>query len=399
MHLMLVADGRSPTTLSWIDLVRGFAERITLVSSYPCAPVPGVDELVILPLAFGSAGGRQAGARRNGLVARTLARYRQPLLRLRNLAGMAGLAQAGRTLTEIVRRAQPDLVHALRIPFEGLAAAELPSAVPLALSIWGNDLTFHARSNRWMANRTTAALRRCDALLADARRDLHLAGGLGFPLAQRPSLHVPGNGGIDAPRLRQAAEEGETLLAGLVPEGRPLVVNPRGVRPGSVRNDTFFAAIPTVAREAPQTLFVCPGLAGEPQAEEARRNLGVEQNLLLLPRLAQPALWALFRKAAVLASISQHDGTPNSFLEALTCGCFPVMGDIESLREWILPGVNGLLVPPDSPERLAEALLAALGDGELRENARQWNAGHVLPAVDRADVRGRVENLYRGLAG
>jgi glycosyltransferase involved in cell wall biosynthesis len=58
----------------------------------------------------------------------------------------------------------------------------------------------------------------------------------------------------------------------------------------------------------------------------------------------------------------------------MACGCFPVAGDIESLREWITPGVNGWLVDPEDPEALAVAIIASLENRVLREGAAKWNA-------------------------
>ena len=75
----------------------------------------------------------------------------------------------------------------------------------------------------------------------------------------------------------------------------------------------------------------------------------LEEHVLLLPYLDQQQLWQLFSRAQVYVSLSSHDGTPNTFLEALACGCFPVVGDIESLREWLEPERTGLLVDPTRP--------------------------------------------------
>ena len=33
-----------------------------------------------------------------------------------------------------------------------------------------------------------------------------------------------------------------------------------------------------------------------------------------------------------------HDGTPNTLLEGMACGCLPVAGDLDSIREWLKPG-------------------------------------------------------------
>jgi hypothetical protein len=43
---------------------------------------------------------------------------------------------------------KPDIVHALRIPFEGMLATAAQLPIPLAVTIWGNDLTLHAAGRR-----------------------------------------------------------------------------------------------------------------------------------------------------------------------------------------------------------------------------------------------------------
>jgi glycosyltransferase involved in cell wall biosynthesis len=40
----------------------------------------------------------------------------------------------------------------------------------------------------------------------------------------------------------------------------------------------------------------------------------------------------------------------------MACGCYPVVGDIESLREWITPGVNGSLIDPGDVKALRMAV-------------------------------------------
>jgi glycosyltransferase involved in cell wall biosynthesis len=82
----------------------------------------------------------------------------------------------------------------------------------------------------------------------------------------------------------------------------------------------------------------------------------------------------VFRAAQVVVSPSIHDGTPNSLLEGMACGCFPVVGDLESIREWIMPGHNGFLVDPNNPQAIADAVLIALEREDLRREAAGLNA-------------------------
>lgn len=396
-HILLIADGRSPTTRSWIRLLSGQFQHITLVSSYVCDPPKDVDDFELLPLALarwsGSQAGDKPGSRTETGMRRMAGRFRAPFLRLRNMLGLSTLPAATRKLAKLSEQLKPDLVHALRIPFEGMAAMGLPGKIPLAVSVWGNDLTFHAHTNRWMMELTKQCLIRADGLAADTRRDLRLGASMG----SRPdisTLLAPGGGGVDLNEIDQAIRTGKDKRAEQVPSGRRVLVNPRGFRPGSVRNDVFFEAIRLAAQALPDLLALCPGMKGQIEAENALERLGLHEHLLLMPRLSQPDLWHLFSKAELLVSVSQHDGTPNSFLEGIACGLFPVTGDIESMREWIRPGVNGLLAPPDNPEAVCEAVLTAMQNFDLRKAAAEWNQKNLLPQVDRKAVRERTLDFY-----
>jgi hypothetical protein len=286
----------------------------------------------------------------------------------------------------------PDLVHALRIPFEGMLAAATPQNIPLVLSIWGNDITLHARGSFLMRHLTRQALRRASGLMADAGRDIRLGQEWGF---SGPTLVIPGAGGIRLDQMRAPGEK-SAVLPEQLPEA-PLVVNPRGQRPGSLRQDVFFQAIPHVLEKIPQAVFICPPLKGDPEAEQWVERLGIEENTRLWPLLSQAQLWSLYRKALVFVSPSVHDGLPNSLLEAMACGCFPVVGDIESLREWITPGVNGLLVDATDPQALAEAMLTALSDPDLRKRAGKENARRIAASAEYKRCMATAEAFYRKL--
>jgi glycosyltransferase involved in cell wall biosynthesis len=102
----------------------------------------------------------------------------------------------------------------------------------------------------------------------------------------------------------------------------------------------------------------------------------------------------VYRMSKVMVSPSEHDGTPNTFLEAIACGCFPVVGDLESLREWIADGENGLLIDPDDAEGLAQATSRALTSADLREKANKVNQGLVDERADRELVAISAERFY-----
>jgi glycosyltransferase involved in cell wall biosynthesis len=402
MRILLVADGRSPTTRRWLDGLESMQHTVTLVSTFPCERPPAVAGFKIIPVAFGrlarpmeSAAPAPGGP---GLAGprRLVGRFRSRFLSGRYFLGPFSLyASFDTTLfRQVVRSFRPDLIHALRIPFEGMLASFAPAGVRLAVSIWGNDLTLHAHGSRWMGALTRRTLRRAGGLLADTSRDLRLASSWGFTPGC-PAQIVPGSGGLDLEEIARCKDIPiEPFAGGPLPAGAPLIINPRGLRPGSLRNDTFFKAIPQVLTQFPQAVFLCPSMAGQAEAMRWVNELAIEKQVRLLPALPQSQLWALFQQSQVFVSPSIHDGTPNSFLEASACGCFPVAGDIESFREWIAPGVNGLLVDSGDPQAMAEAILSALASPNLRRQAAEINAGLVRERAEAGRVRKKVQAFY-----
>ena len=211
----------------------------------------------------------------------------------------------------------------------------------------------------------------------------------GVSTSGKPALVLPGNGGIHLDLFHPAehpVEEAQDFT----------IINPRGFR-SYVCNEAFFRAIPMVLARFPQARFICPTMAGEAQAERWVAELGISASVSLLPRQTRPQMADLFRQAQVVVSPTTHDGTPNTLLEAMACGCFPVAGDIESLREWITPGVNGLLTTPDDPHALAGAIVQALENPVLRASAAVYNQRLVAERAEYEQGMRRAEKFYQEL--
>ena len=312
---------------------------------------------------------------------------------VRQWLGPLTLPGAARQLRRVITQVKPDIVHAFRIPYEGMLAALADPDAPLLVSVWGNDFTLHAPSTPLMGWYTRRALRRADALHADCQRDVRLARVWGFG-ADKPAVVLPGGGGIQLDVFYPA---NQNLDGYEKPSGPEYVINPRGIR-AYVRNDTFFRAVPLVLAQKPGVRFLCPTMAGDVQAQRWLEESGCASQVDLLGYRPRAAMAELYRQSSVVVSPSTHDGTPNTLLEAMACGCFPVVGDIESLREWITQGVNGLLVDPADPKALAEAILTALNQPELRQRAREQNLRLVDERAEYGKTMSRAEQFYAAIS-
>ena len=396
MRLAFIADGRSPIAQGWISLLTERGHEVHLLSTFRCVHLPGIASLHFIPVAFsgmgkqGERGEFHAPGGTQGIGLRSV---------IRHWLGPLTLPRAAGTVRKILETLEVDLIHSLRIPFEGMVAASAQLQIPLVVSVWGNDFTLHARSSPGMKNHTRQTLSRADALHADCKRDIHLAADWGFH-PDCPTVVLPGGGGVVRDLFKPALPE----MGVLRPEVRkqledlsvdnPIVVNPRGFR-AYVRNDTFFRSIPGVVEKNPGTMYLCPAMAGNEEASRWLDQLKIEQSVRLLPKLSQGEMAMVYRLSKVMVSPSEHDGTPNTFLEAIACGCFPVVGDLESLREWVADGENGLLIDPDDAEGLAQATSRALMSAELREQASKINQDLIDGRADRDQVAISAERFYK----
>lgn len=373
MKILLVADGRSPITRRWLKAIQPTGFEVKLVSTFPCQPSERVKLAGILPVAFASLAGSQidtvSGAFRK---TRSLpANFRPYMQRLRYYLGPLTLPFFAPRFRQLVNQIKPDLVHALRIPFEGMLASSLPEGIPLLISTWGNDLTLHARGSFLMGWKTRQALARADGLFSDTRRDIRLAQDWGLR-SSCPTITIPGNGGLDLREI-QTLQKKPQVISDFLRNHHPVIINPRGFRPGSVHQNIFFQSLPAVIREFPQAVFLCTGMQGQEEAMRQVEMLGIKQHVILLPYLSQSDLWNLYRQSQVYVSLSSHDGTPNTLLEAMAFGCLPVCGDIESIREWIEEGQNGLLVNPMDAQAAGQAILQACRNQALQKKAKKVN--------------------------
>jgi len=88
------------------------------------------------------------------------------------------------------------------------------------------------------------------------------------------------------------------------------------------------------------------------------KSIGVEDRVCFLG--AQPAIEHIYPVFDLFVSSSRVEGLPTVLLESIASGVPVIATDIPGTREIIEDNVTGLLVPPENPEALANALLQAL---------------------------------------
>jgi glycosyltransferase involved in cell wall biosynthesis len=158
---------------------------------------------------------------------------------------------------------------------------------------------------------------------------------------------------------------------------------------------TLLQAIPLVRRRVPsvRVLFVGADVAGE--AERLRGladRLGVGDVVEFRRWMPDPR--PAFAEADLIALPSRSEGFGRVLVEAAFLAIPAVASRVGGIPEVVADGQTGLLVPPDDPAALAQALTTLLADPERRHAMGQAARTHALARFTiRRHVDG-VEEVY-----
>lgn len=396
MRIAFVADGRTEHTRRWVSYLGNKGVELLLLSTYPCRPLEGV-QIKTLPGVF-----------RPGVAFLKQPSKTEELRKFSPSLGKAiidfgwdrwltGFWWQVKTIDVIpqaivvrkqLQQFRPDLVHALRLQNEGYVAA-LAGAKPLMVSLWGQDLVLFA--HRYAVHRllTPLALKHPVALTADCQRDIDLAYDFGLRESAITS-YFPTNGGLDLTTFRFGPPAADR---------ESLVVFPRGIGP-YIRIDTLLHAI-RILRNSPKWrhlkfILLVQNAGVERVLKMVNNIVGDTQDAVFVHEFLEPSKLAeLFRRAAIMVSPATTDGTPNSMLEAMACGAFPIVSNLESTKEWIEQGNNGLLFDVENSDELALMIERAFLDTKMRHAAQTSNLRLVQEKADSQLVMPQVLSFYR----
>jgi glycosyltransferase involved in cell wall biosynthesis len=106
------------------------------------------------------------------------------------------------------------------------------------------------------------------------------------------------------------------------------------------------------------------------------------------------SVWA---RSHVAALSSRREGLPKSLLEAAACGRPIVATNVPGCREIARRGENAILVPPDDPDALGEALVTLARDAELRRRYGMASRRIVLSDLSADRVGAAIVAVYKDL--
>lgn len=130
--------------------------------------------------------------------------------------------------------------------------------------------------------------------------------------------------------------------------------------------------------------------------ENQAKRLGIFE-LIKLPGATQEP-FARLSEADLFVLPSRTEGFPNALCEAMAVGLPVVASNVGAVSDIIRDGIDGILVPPDNIDTLAEALDRLMGSHELRCRLAD-RAPEVLERFSIEKVMTMWENLICKVAG
>jgi glycosyltransferase involved in cell wall biosynthesis len=322
----------------------------------------------------------------SGIAFRSFEFDRTGLNPIRELGTLTGLRR-------VLLGERPDLLITTSpklIAYGGIAArlAKVPRHVAL---VTGLGLAFERPHGVAQALRQRAAtlllrtaLQRASLVVCYNPDDLDTLRRLQVLSAQQATLLLPGSG-VDLDHFSASPVPTEPITFMLL--GR--LVRSKGVL-------DFVAAAQRVKTQYPEVRFqlvgdldsMHPHSIGHDELQAARRA-GVEHFEY------QSDVRAALRRATVIVVPSQQrEGMPRVILEAFASGRPVLVSDVPGCRHAVAPGQTGWIVPPQSPEALATAMLEI-----VKSPARAVTMGTACRAVaeQRFSVRDNVVRLIQAL--
>jgi glycosyltransferase involved in cell wall biosynthesis len=283
-----------------------------------------------------------------------------PIPFVRNRMTPAGDLLLVRKLRNLMRRTQTELLLAYTLKPNVFGAMAAPRDVRVALMMTGlgRVLLGSGSTTRIAVRLLRRATRRAERVFIQNPDDLESLRSAGV-VEHLDRVTMIAGSGVDI----------EAYTPTPLPDRADILMLARLLRSKGVGE--YLAAARLVKQECPDAIIRLAGMfeTGNDAVDRSDIDLAVNcGDIEYLGHLnGTDAVRRAITNASLYALPSWHEGTPHSSLEAMAMGRPIVTTDVRGCRETVVPGCNGLLVPPRDPQALADAIIELCSDSDLRE--------------------------------
>lgn len=279
---------------------------------------------------------------------------------------IANIATQIRAARDLLRHEQISVVN---IHYVGLSALTFVFVRKLAL--WRGKLILSFHGSDMLAARKASKPKRYfwHVLLANADQIVAPSNSLAAQLRETwptvsSKLSVVHNG-VDIDVLKEMAERSYSCHQRLLPSRYILSIGTLERKKG---HDVLLRAFQKVHARHPAYQLIIVGRPGgfEGTLRSLANELRIEQNVQIIEGIPHDKIGPFYRSAVIFALPSRYEPFGIVALEAGAFGVPVVASSIDGIQEIIRNHIDGLLVPPEDPTSLADAICTLLDNPDLR---------------------------------
>ena len=246
-------------------------------------------------------------------------------------------------IRQVILSFQPDIIHTHQAGTEALAVnlAVRKQTIPLVLTAWGSDVLVAPQQSLILKKIVAYNLRQAAIITSDS-----------LFMAQKMRELVP---------ERHLQIRLANFGIGIQPD--PTVAKENLIYSNRLHEKLY--RIDRIIKEFKNFLqtqtepwsLVLAGTGSETASlRQLVKDLGLEGKVEFVGWLTPEKNAYYYNRAKLYVSIPQSDATSISLLEGMACGCIPVVADLPANHEWIIDGVNGIIVADVDSAFFCEAL-------------------------------------------
>jgi len=290
-------------------------------------------------------------------------------------------------LENIIKTIQPDLIQSFEMQSCSYPILQTMLKFPKTkwlYNCWGNDIYYYQKipTHKTKVNQV---LSRIDYMTSDCDRDRLLSMKKGF---KGTFLGViPTGGGYDLSFFESFRE----------PFRRRDIIIVKGYHHHFGRGLNIIKALKEIEEEIRDYKVVVFG--AHKIVEDYVKNHELLFQVNDRHGLKQDEVLKIMGKAAIYIGNNVSDGMPNTLLEAMIMGAFPIQSNPGgATAEIIAHGKNGLLISnPEDVNEIKSLLLQAIYSKEMRASAFEYNAKLAKEKLDYESNKKKIVGIYQGL--
>ena len=290
-------------------------------------------------------------------------------------------------LEKLIGDLKPDIIHTLEMQHSAylvLQIREKSIDFPLWFySCWGSDIKWFKKFPK-DREKISKILKYIDAMFSEEIESIDIAIKK-FKFNKR-YLKVPGPGGFKVDEMRS--------LTKFIDPSKRKIIAVKGYSGWVYKPETVFSALilcsDLIKIKGFEVEIYVPGDIST-YVNKLRESGVIVNYFNWTPNYNE--MLCLFAKSRINIAASLSDGVPNSMLEGMLMGAFPIQSKSKTLGEYI-KRKNGILIDPLDIVSYAEAIKKSLEDDNLVDEAAVFNLNLIKNKFDYNLIKNKVIDFY-----